>query len=454
MYSVPKLSSETLVRLMDAAGMGWWAMDFGSRTIYCSDTLVRLLHLKSHTISFDEYTAMIGEDYRGRIYREVASLKVESSFDERYPVDTPDGEIWIRSVLAEKRTDPQSGALVALGTVQQIPVHSKSDEELLALKSNYRALLRENKHVDDLLYQLPIGYFRVKLLYDDRGEAVDYLFVHINSTAQRIVGCDARDYIGKTAAEKGIPVDRHIKYISSIPSGCHVEDRWTAARTQRHCRSYIYNTPNDDTEIVILILDITETVAARTALEANEQMLRNIFQNIPVGIAIYDRNGRLEKMNPKWIEMFGIAEPDEAIGLDIFDNPNLPAGIKAKLRGREPIDFPISYDFAGVRGYYKTALTGTIDCTARIRYLYDPDGSLANYLVINIDDTLLNRSRNKIAEFEDMLQHISEFARVGYASYNLCNKQGYAQGVWPENYGETADTPLHEIIGHYRHLHP
>lgn len=454
MFSGSLLPSETLLKLMNAAGLGWWIMDFGTRTIHCSDYLVQLFGIKGNTLSFDDYTGMINEDYQQRIYRQVASLKVESSFDERYPVNTPKGEIWIHSHLVEKSCDSKTGALIALGSAQRIPVQSKVDEEVLALTNNYKALLKENKHVDDLLYHLPIGYLRLKLLYDDAGKVVDYLFVHVNHTAQQIVGIDADRVIGMTACELNIPIEQHIGPLSTIPSGKHVENRWTAPRTNRNCRSYIYNTPNDDSEIVILILDITETVITRKALEANEKMLSNIFQNIPVGIGIYDREGRLEKMNPKWIEMFGVIEPEKALGISIFNNPNLPARIKAKLRGKEEIDFSITYHFSKVRNYYKTPHTGTIDCLARIRYLYDTDGQLNNYLVINIDNTQLNRTQNKVAEFEDMFQHISEFARVGYASYNLCTKQGYTQGVWPENYGEEADTPLHEIIGHYRNLHP
>lgn len=454
MFSGSLLPSETLLKLMNAVGLGWWIMDFGTRTIHCSDYLAQLFGIESNTLSFDEYTGMICEDYRQRIYRQVASLKVESSFDQQYPVNTPEGEVWIHSHLVEKSLDPQSGALIALGSAQRIPVQSKNDEELLALKNNYKELLKENKHVDDLLYHLPIGYLRLKLLYDDAGKAVDYLFVNVNRTAQQIVGIDADRVIGKTACEMNIPIEQHIGPLSTIPSGKHSEKRWTAPRTNRNCRSYIYNTPNDDSEIVILILDVTETVAARKALETNEQMLSNIFRNMPVGIGIYDREGRLEQINPKWIEMFGMIEPDQVLGINIFDNPNLPAGIKAKLRRQEEIDFPITYHFSKVRNYYQTRLTGTIDCVARIRYLYDADGKLSNYLVINFDNTQLNRTRNKVAEFEDMFQHISEFARVGYASYNLCTKQGYAQGVWPQNYGEAADTPLHEIIGHYRNLHP
>ena len=36
-------------------------------------------------------------------------------------------------------------------------------------------------------------------------------------------------------------------------------DQWHASKTGRYCRSFLYNTPNDATEIVILILDLILT---------------------------------------------------------------------------------------------------------------------------------------------------------------------------------------------------
>ena len=56
-------------------------------------------------------------------------------------------------------------------------------------------------------------------------------------------------------------------------------DQWHASKTGRYCRSFLYNTPNDATEIVILILDITDVVTAHQALDEKEKLLRNVIQN-------------------------------------------------------------------------------------------------------------------------------------------------------------------------------
>ena len=70
--------------------------------------------------------------------------------------------------------------------------------------------------MDELLDHLPIGYFRIRLLYDDNGRATDYLFLSVNQTAQQILGVDASDYLDKTAREIDLPVDQHIDELAAI----------------------------------------------------------------------------------------------------------------------------------------------------------------------------------------------------------------------------------------------
>ena len=76
-------------------------------------------------------------------------------------------------------------------------------------------------------------------------------------------------------------------------------------KTRRHCRSFLYNTPNDGSEIVILILDITDAITAHKALDEQEKLLRNIIQNAPVGIEIYNDRGRLIDINTCDLERSG-----------------------------------------------------------------------------------------------------------------------------------------------------
>lgn len=393
------------------------------------------------------------EDYRTRIHNEFLSLKVGNHFDKTFPVVLPEGEIWIHTQLVRKQSDPQQG-IKLFGYLQRVPVAGRKEADVLTLESNYYAVLKENKHMDELLDHLPIGYFRIRLLYDDDGRATDYLFLSVNQTAQQILGVDAADYLDKTAREIDIPVDRHIDELAAIRLGDYKMDQWHAAKTGRYCRSFLYNTPNDATEIVILILDITDVVTAHQALDEKEKLLRNVIQNAPIGIEIYDRTGHLVDINARDLEMFGVTDPAGIRGLSIFDNPNFSAEIKDCIREGRGTDFTTRYDFSKARSYYDTSRSGYIDWTARIRCLYNDTGEITHYLLINIDNTELRQTQDRLTEFETPFRLISEYAQVGYTNYNLCNKKGYAQGVWLRNYGEPDTAAIGDVIGKYRRVHP
>ena len=444
---------QSLMQLLDAAQMGWWKADFRTGELFFSDYIVDLLGLGSNRAAVGELMPLTREDYRTRIHNEFLSLKVGNHFDETFPVVLPEGEIWIHTQLVRKQSDPQQG-IKLFGYLQRVPVAGRKEADVLTLESNYYAVLKENKHMDELLDHLPIGYFRIRLLYDDDGQATDYLFLSVNQTAQQILGVDAADYLDKTAREIDIPVDRHIDELAAIRLGDYKMDQWHASKTGRYCRSFLYNTPNDATEIVILILDITDVVTAHQALDEKEKLLRNVIQNAPIGIEIYDRTGHLVDINARDLEMFGVTDPAGIRGLSIFDNPNFSAEIKDCIREGRGTDFTTRYDFSKARSYYDTSRSGYIDWTARIRCLYNDTGEITHYLLINIDNTELRQTQDRLTEFEALFRLISEYAQVGYTNYNLCNKKGYAQSVWLRNYGEADTAAIGDVIGKYRHIHP
>ena len=443
---------QSLMQLLDAARMGWWKADFRTGELLFSDYVVNLLGLGSNRAAVGELMPLTREDYRKRIHNEFLSLKVGNHFDETFPLVLPEGEVWIHAQLVRKQSDSQQG-IKLFGYLQRVPVADRKEADILTLESNYYATLRENKHMDELLDHLPIGYFRIRLLYDD-GRATDYLFLSVNQTAQQILGVDAADYLDKTAREIDLPVDQHIDELAAIGLGDYKMDQWHAAKTGRYCRSFLYNTPNDATEIVILILDITDVVTAHQALDEKEKLLRNVIQNAPIGIEIYDRTGHLVDINARDLEMFGVTDPAGIRGLSIFDNPNFSAEIKDCIREGRGTDFTTRYDFSKARSYYDTSRSGYIDWTARIRCLYNDTGEITHYLLINIDNTELRQTQDRLTEFEALFRLISEYAQVGYTNYNLCNKKGYAQSVWLRNYGEPDTADIGDVIGKYRRVHP
>ena len=217
-------------------------------------------------------------------------------------------------------------------------------------------------------------------------------------------------------------------------------------------------TDEDGNEIVYGISEVQDgpdMASAYQALQYSERLLSNIFKYLPIGIELYDMDGVLVDLNDKELEMFHIEKKEDVLGINIFENPIFPKEMKERLKKNEDADFTFRYDFSKVGSYYKNSKKeGTIDLVTKVTTLYDDEGNPINYLLINADKTETTIAYNKIQEFEEFFELVGDYAKVGYAHFNILSGHGYAQKSWYRNVGEADETPLSDIFGTYRHFHP
>lgn len=201
--------------------------------------------------------------------------------------------------------------------------------------------------------------------------------------------------------------------------------------------------------------DGPDTAIACQALQRSERLLHNIYKNLPVGIELYNKEGVLVDLNDKELDLFYVDSKEELLGINIFENPVFPEEMKERLRNNEDADFTFRYDFSKLGEYYSNnKAEGTIDLVTKVTTLYDENHNPVNYLLINADKTETTVAYNKIQEFEEFFELIGDYAKVGYAHFNILSKQGHAQKSWYKNIGEESGTPLSEIIGTYKSFHP
>ena len=201
--------------------------------------------------------------------------------------------------------------------------------------------------------------------------------------------------------------------------------------------------------------DGPDTAIACQALQRSERLLHNIYKNLPVGIELYNKEGVLVDLNDKELDLFHVDSKEELLGINIFENPVFPEEMKERLRNNEDADFTFRYDFSKLGEYYSNnKAEGTIDLVTKVTTLYDENHNPVNYLLINADKTENTVAYNKIQEFEEFFELIGDYAKVGYAHFNILSKQGHAQKSWYKNIGEESGTPLSEIIGTYKSFHP
>ncbi len=70
----------------------------------------------------------------------------------------------------------------------------------------------------------------------------------------------------------------------------------------------------------------------------NKDKFKEIFDKSPIGILIYDDNGKLVDANQSALEISGISKLEDILGINLFDNPVI-AEKKNKLLKEGSIKF-------------------------------------------------------------------------------------------------------------------
>ena len=119
-------------------------------------------------------------------------------------------------------------------------------------------------------------------------------------------------------------------------------------------------------KVVGLFTDSTEAVKTNRALDRSEKLFKSIFANIPAGVEIYDKDGFLIDLNNKDLEIFGVENKQDVIGVNFFENPNVPQHIRDRVRDEDLVDFRLNYSFERAEGYYHPHRRDTIDIYRKV----------------------------------------------------------------------------------------
>lgn len=140
-------------------------------------------------------------------------------------------------------------------------------------------------------------------------------------------------------------------------------------------------------------------------------ILHTIHKHMPVGLEIYDKEGRLILINPEEMEVMGIKDEKDVLGLNLFENPNIAEDLKARLRCGKDVRFSADYDFTRAgKEYFETSLSGIRHFDVIISVIRDTGGDIDKYLMVIQDSTervmLQERYENLYNQMETVLNSL------------------------------------------------
>ncbi|MCS3200407.1 sensor histidine kinase [Candidatus Bacteroides intestinigallinarum] len=496
---------EKYVQIAQMAKMGWWESDLKNQEYICSDFIVDLLGLEGNRISFTEFHQRICEDHRLRLKNEYLSLSNLQTYEQMFPIRAKDGEIWVYSKISFQKPDKE-GYRNMTGFLQYIdrPIDNSNGNidflqvsSLLYQQNNISYSLLAflqcddvtqviNETLGDLLKQFQgdrIYIFEINrkeqrqdCTYEATAEGIskeqDFLsnipwdpstWWNHQIGERRAIILNTLDDMPEEAEEYRRTLEmQDIKSLMVVPL-ISKEEVWgymgiDMVRTQRNWSNVDYQCFSSLANIISICIELRKSELQaqedRIALDNSEKILRNIYKNLPAGVELYDKDGYLVDINDKELEIFGLSDKNEALGINLFDNPNIPTEVKEKLKAKEDVNFSINYDFAKINQYVESEREGIINLTTKVTALYDSQNRFINYLFINIDTTETTNAYTKIQEFENLFLLIGDYAKVGFAHFNVLTRDGYAQDTWYRNLGEKEGIPMPEVIGVYAHVVP
>ena len=486
-----------LQQLVSMARIGWWEVDFDEEVYYCSEFVADLLGIEGNKISAKDFANLICENYRERILEEFRSFRMMEIYEQVFPIHSKYGMMWVSTKVGEKRITKE-GHVRVMGMLQCISRQRMNMQEqtvdrlnsLLSRLNGISKSLLDFLHSDDIT--LVINKILKEVLRQFQADRT-YIFeldrklhtevctyeIAVEGIKERkvLLSESSIDYASWWTGQilAGNPII--LFTLNLLPDSAGADKRRleeygvkstmvVPLNSKDGVWGYIgvdmvrehRNWCNEDYQWFVSLGNIISICMELRRSESEARLekayLQNIYKNLPAGIELYDKDGFMTDLNDKEMEIFGLRHKEDVIGLNLFDNPLLPQGLKDKLKAGAPIDMSFNYDFDRLDGYYSTSRTGTISLISKFAPLYDALGNLINILLINIDNTETTNAYSKIQDFEEFFTLIGNYAKVGYAHFNALKCDGYAVNSWYRNIGEKEGTPLNEIIKVHSHFHP
>ncbi|MHA1576194.1 MAG: PAS domain S-box protein, partial [Candidatus Thorarchaeota archaeon] len=355
--------------------------------------------------------------------RELVKSSVDAAIynKEPYSLDhriiRPDGSIRYVHEEGEVTFNEKGKPVQMMGTVQDIT-------ERIEIES----LLREERD-------------KAKRYLDLAGTMILALDTSFNVTMINQKGCDLLGYtenevVGKNWVESFIPKHLHEQaydHFKALLSSEHKEGpccnfsivtKSGEEKTIQCQDTAIY----DDKGNVVTILcsaqiigntlngEASEEILVSRAFITDEEMFRQIFEESPICIELFDSDGILTGANRQTVELFGVEGAEDLIGFDLFNDPNTPDIVKEELRKGNSISLETRFDFSRVHhhNHYESSKTGIM----HLQNMYSPlrygrEEGLQGYIIHIQDVTDRYVAEQALMESRESFKELYSNALIG-----------------------------------------
>lgn len=162
--------------------------------------------------------------------------------------------------------------------------------------------------------------------------------------------------------------------------------------------------------------DVTEKKKTEAKLENKHKLLETVYDMAPVGIEVYDEEGKLIDCNSYDLKISGIEHKEDFIGagVTLYNNPNFTIQDLEQLTKGESIQRNIIYDFDIVReyNYYPTQKHGYIHLEIKVSPMMNDHMKLIGFVVVMNDVSYIKQRELQLEEYNLKTNLINEICNI------------------------------------------
>ena len=188
--------------------------------------------------------------------------------------------IWTKDNARAVR-DADGRVLYYEGATEDISERVRAEQALRESAREYRSLFET----------MAEGFAHNQIILDDQGRPIDYIFLNVNRSFEKLTGLQSGDILGKRATEvlpgvENDPADWIGTYGKVALSGEPISFERYSEPLNRWYNVVAYSPIR--LQFVALFRDVTERVQATELLKASEMRFKELFHNMSSGCAIYE----------------------------------------------------------------------------------------------------------------------------------------------------------------------
>lgn len=173
--------------------------------------------------------------------------------------------------------------------------------------------------------------------------------------------------------------------------------------------------------IVTTINDITERKLEEGKLEKQYAILDSMYKHLPVGVALFGKDGGLLSCNAKYLQIFGLKEGGDTIkSINYFDRSIFPESHTQEMNDETVVEFSLEYDFDKAAGnHLDTTREGTASLLIKGTRILTSEGDTESYLEIVEDITEKVTKQHELELTNSNLKLAMSAGRVSAWQYDV-----------------------------------